>query len=146
MSEMKKRETETQNSPQCYFVTDKCFSRQVFQIFVSATCSDFAMFFVIVSHRRPNLLQNNVSPGDILRDLDLLARSPDRIKSRLEQLRKHGIRPIKPWMLKCDGDFLDRFVYRFHESQTQWQFSVINRLILMFNLDRLRSAKQFAKM
>lgn len=54
------------------------------------------------------LLDCNVSPDNILRDLNVLARAEDRIKGRLEFLKTCGIERIMPWMIKCPDHVLHR--------------------------------------
>lgn len=58
--------------------------------------------------RKIALLKNNVAPEFILRDLDLLARAENKIKSRIEYLKMNGIGHIMPWMVKCDVRILDK--------------------------------------
>lgn len=58
--------------------------------------------------RKIVLLENNVSPEYILRDLDLLARDENKIKARIEYLQSFNIGHIMPWMLKCDDRVLCR--------------------------------------
>lgn len=60
-------------------------------------------------NRKMALLENNISPEYILRDLDLLARSEDKIKARIEYLQMCGhATGIMPWMIKCEDSILDR--------------------------------------
>lgn len=58
--------------------------------------------------RKIALLENNVSPDYILRDLDVLARAENKIKARIEYLKKCDIGNVMPWMLKCEDRVLHR--------------------------------------
>lgn len=58
--------------------------------------------------RKIVLLDNNVSPEYILRDLDILARDENKIKARIEYLQSCNINHVMPWMLKC----VDRVLHR----------------------------------
>lgn len=58
--------------------------------------------------RKIALLENNVSPENILRDLDLLARDEKRLQARIEYLKMCDIGHIMPWMLKCLDSVLQR--------------------------------------
>lgn len=54
------------------------------------------------------LLSCNVSPENILRDLNVLARAEEVIKERLEYLKICGIEHVMPWMIKCQDHVLNR--------------------------------------
>lgn len=54
------------------------------------------------------LLDNAVSPENILRDLNVLARSEDVIRERLEYIKKCGVKRVMPWMIKCEIKILTR--------------------------------------
>lgn len=58
--------------------------------------------------KKLDILVPRVSPDDILRDLNVLARAEDVIKERLEFIEKSGIHRIMPWMIKCEEDKLYR--------------------------------------
>lgn len=58
--------------------------------------------------RKINLVEINLSPENILRDLDIFARAEDTIKARIEYLQICGVGHILPWMIKCDHRLLDR--------------------------------------
>lgn len=58
------------------------------------------------------LLKYDVMPDNILRDLTVLDKSDDIIKSRLKILSTNHIKHIMPWMLKCDEDKFERLVIR----------------------------------
>lgn len=60
--------------------------------------------------RKIAILQNNVSPEYVLRDLDVLARAEEKLTARMEYLKTCGIKHIKPWMLKCGDETLHRFM------------------------------------
>lgn len=56
------------------------------------------------------LLDNAVSPENILRDLNVLARSEDVIRERLEYIKKCGVKRVMPWMIKCEIKILTRWI------------------------------------
>lgn len=56
------------------------------------------------------LLDYDVMPENILRDLAVLESGDDMIKLRLEILSTNYIKHIMPWMLKCDEHKFERFV------------------------------------
>lgn len=55
------------------------------------------------------LLEYDVMPINILRDLAVLETGDAMIKSRLEKLSVNYIKHIMPWTLKCDEDQFERF-------------------------------------
>lgn len=78
---------------------------------VSHYCAKHSIMFDLdldLLKRKIALLENNVSPENILRDLDLLARDEKKLKARIEYLKKCDIGHIMPWMLKCAESTLQR--------------------------------------
>lgn len=54
------------------------------------------------------LIEYNVHPENILRDLNILARSEESMIERLEYLQKHQVERVMPWMIKCEKHVIDR--------------------------------------
>lgn len=52
------------------------------------------------------LLDNNVSPENILRDLNVLARAENVIEERLQFIKMHNVQNVMPWMIKCEDHVL----------------------------------------
>lgn len=79
---------------------------------ISHYCSRHEFVFEIeleLMKRKLDMLLNcNVSPENILRDLNVLARAEDVIKERLEYLKMCGIERVMPWMIKCQDQVLHR--------------------------------------
>lgn len=54
------------------------------------------------------LLNSNVSPENLLRDLNVLARAESVIEERLKHIKEFDIQHIMPWMIKCQEHVLLR--------------------------------------
>lgn len=64
----------------------------------------------VLKHKIELLLEYDLMPDNILRDLAVLETGDDMIKLRLEILSTNNIKHIMPWTLKCDEDKFERFV------------------------------------
>lgn len=54
------------------------------------------------------LIEYNVHPENILRDLHILARSEESMIERLTYLQKHQVERVMPWMIKCEMHVINR--------------------------------------
>ncbi|KAJ6636815.1 Transcription termination factor, mitochondrial [Pseudolycoriella hygida] len=81
---------------------------------ISHYCSKHLFVFEIelklLQKKLDMLLKRNVTPDNILRDMNVLARAENVIQDRLAYLEKCGIKRIMPWMIKCPPHVLDRAV------------------------------------
>lgn len=68
----------------------------------------FEIEFELLKRKLNILLNSNISPMNIMRDLDVLARSEKKIQERLAFLETCDVKRIMPWMLKCEKKILTR--------------------------------------
>lgn len=86
-------------------------SLQIEPYIISQSCAKHLFVFEIeleLLKRKLDMLDSSISPENILRDLNLLARGEDVIRERLEYIKMCGIQRVMPWMIKCEYHVLNR--------------------------------------
>jgi hypothetical protein len=54
------------------------------------------------------ILEGGVSNKDIIKDLWILSYTISKIRERLQIVKDMKLNPVKPWMLRCRDDVLNR--------------------------------------